>query len=179
MSRKEEMSREDEANTVDMEGAARIHATLRVQDERGLHCRVSALLAYRLGVEAPEAEVKLRTLEGREADPKKPLQTMNIGARHSGVVLAEAVGPDAPQALEVIRSVVEREPLSREEVVEAIPEDVGGEIGEIRTNQKGAIAWESWGRLDEEEVREWKSPGGWLYELMGLEEDEDDGWPYK
>jgi phosphotransferase system HPr (HPr) family protein len=171
----------EEANTVDTDETAQIRATLRVQDERGLHCRVSALLAYRLRVEAPDAEVTLRTLEGREADPKKPLQTQRLGARHSGVVLVEAIGPDAPQALEVVRSIVEREPLSREEVVEAIPEDVGGEIGEIRHNQKRALwlkspegrAWMTFRERDKAEVEDWKSPGGWLYELMGLDEDDD------
>ena len=57
---------------------------------------------------------------------------MNLGARESGVVNVEASGDDAAKAMEIVRSVVEREPLSREEVVRAIPEGGGGEIGAIR-----------------------------------------------
>jgi phosphotransferase system HPr (HPr) family protein len=162
----------------------RLTATLNVHDERGLHCRVAALLAYRLCAEAPDAEVTLRTLEGRVADPKMTLQTINIGARHSGVVLVETIGPDAAKALEVIRSVVEREPLSREEVIEAIPEGVGGDIGELRARQQKQHRWESWADLREQDANDlakWKAPGGWLYELMddvspsarnGLEDEE-------
>ncbi len=90
----------------------RLTATLRLGDPRGLHCRVSALLAHRLRVEAPSAEVTLHTPEGRQADPKMPLQTINIGARHSGMVSVEAWGEDAAKALEIIRNVVEREPLN-------------------------------------------------------------------
>jgi phosphotransferase system HPr-like phosphotransfer protein len=70
---------------------ARLTATLNLQDPRGLHCRVSALLAHRLRVEAPRAEVTLHTPEGR-ADPRMPLQTINLGARHSGMVSVEATG---------------------------------------------------------------------------------------
>lgn len=140
------------------EEAARLTTTLHLRDPRGLHCRVSALLAYRLRVEAPNAEVTLRTPEGREADPKMPLQTMNVGARHSGVIEVEVTGGDAAKAVEVVRSVVEREPLSREEVIGAIPAQVGGEIGEIRKAQQDY--------LDRAEVEEWKSPGGWLHALM-------------
>jgi phosphotransferase system HPr (HPr) family protein len=150
------------------EQTARFTATFRLGDPRGLHCRVSALLAFRLRVEAPDAKVILSVPEGRTANPKMPLETINIGARHSGVVKVEATGPDAAEALEVIRSVIEREPLSREEVVEAIPDDVGGDIGEIRTRQQRTIRWESWADLreqDEKDLSEWKSPAGWLYEL--------------
>jgi phosphotransferase system HPr-like phosphotransfer protein len=93
-------------------------------------------VAYRLRVEAPRAEVTLHTLEGRQGDPKKPLQTMNLGARHNGVVKVEATGEDAAKAIGVVRSVVEREPLSREEVIGAIPDGVGGEIEEIRARQQ-------------------------------------------
>jgi hypothetical protein len=104
-----------------------------------------------------------------------PHQTMNLGARQSGVVEVEATGHDAARGLEVIRSIVEREPLSREEVIEAIPADVGGDVGEIRASQKEAARsqqeatrWASWAHLREEDARdleEWKSPGGFLYEL--------------
>jgi len=140
----------------------RLTATLSLRDPRGLHCRVSALLAYRLRVEAPDAEVTLHTLEGRQADPKMPLQTMNLGARHSGVVKVEAKGDDAAKAIGVVRSVVEREPLSCEEVIGAIPAEVGGEIGEIRASQHRQI--------EKVEVEQWKAPGGWLYELIGPEQ---------
>jgi len=144
----------------------RLTATLNLRDPRGLHCRVAALLAYRLRVEAPDAEVMLRTPEGRQADPERPLQTMNVGARNSGVVSVEASGDDAAKALEIVRSVVEREPLSREEVIEAIPEGAGGEIGEIRKRQQRIIQEEQ----DKADVQRWKSPGGWLYELAGPEQ---------
>jgi len=140
----------------------RLTATLHVQDDRGLHCRVSALLAYRLRIEAPDAEVRLRTLERREADPKMPLQTIEVGARHSCVIEVEATGGDAAKAIEVVRSVVEREPLSREEVIGAIPEEVDGDIGEIRADQHRHI--------EKVEVEQWKAPGGWLYELIGPEQ---------
>jgi hypothetical protein len=43
----------DEANKAPGE---RLTATLRLGDPRGLHCRVSALLAHRLRVEAPTAD---------------------------------------------------------------------------------------------------------------------------
>src|SRR5215210_4196359 len=109
----------DEANKAYGE---RLTARLHLGDPRGLHCRVAALLAYRLRVEAPDAEVTLRTPEGRQADPRMPLQTINLGARHSGVVEVEATGDDAAKAMEIIRSLVEQELLSREEVIEAIPE---------------------------------------------------------
>ena len=157
------------------EHTARFSATLHLRDPRGLHCRVSALLAYRLCVEAPQTRVTLRTPEGREADPRMPYQTMNLRARNSGMVEVEATGRDAARGLEIIRSIVEREPLSREEVVGAIPADVGGDVGEIRASQQEAvrseqvaIRLESWADLREEDARdlaEWKSPGGFLYEL--------------
>src|SRR5919112_610405 len=107
-----------------MASGERLTATLRLGDPRGLHCRVSALLAHRLRVEAPHAEVTLHTPEGRRhADPKLPLQTINLGARHSRIVNVAATGDDAARAMEIVRSLVEREPLSREEVIEAIPEE--------------------------------------------------------
>jgi phosphotransferase system HPr (HPr) family protein len=151
----------------------RLTATLNLRDPRGLHCRVAGLLAYRLRVEAPDAEVMLRTPEGRQADPERPLQTMNVGARHSGVVSVEASGDDAAKAMEIVRSVVEREPLSREEVIEAIPEELGGEIGEIRAQQQSQLNWESWAdqrEKDANDLWEWKQPGGWIYELAGPEQ---------
>jgi phosphotransferase system HPr (HPr) family protein len=147
--------------------------TLSLGDPRGLHCRVAALLAYRLRVEAPSAEVTLRTPEGRQADPKMPLQTINIGARHSGMISVEATGEDAARAMEIVRSVVEREPLSREEVIKAIPEGVDDDIGEIRARQQSELNWESWAdqrEQDENDLWEWKQPGGWIYELAGPEE---------
>lgn len=150
------------------EDKTQLTATLRLRDPRGLHCRVSALLAHRLRTEAPDAEILLRTLEGREANPKMPLQTITLGARHSGVVKVEVTGPDAAKAIDVVRSIVERESLSREEVVKAIPEKVGGDIGRIRTGQQQTIRWESWADLreqDKNDLAEWRSPGGWLYEL--------------
>jgi phosphotransferase system HPr (HPr) family protein len=145
---------------------ARLTATLNLRDPRGIHCRVSALLAYRLRVEAPSAEVTLYTPERRQADPKRPLQTINLGARHSGVVKVEATGNDAAKALEIVRSLVGREALSREEVIEAIPEGVGGEIEEIRTRQQRLIQEEQ----DKADYDRWISPGGWLYELIGPEQ---------
>lgn len=144
----------------------RLTATLRLGDPRGLHCRVSALLAHRLRVEAPSAEVTLRSLEGRQADPKMPIQTINLGARHSLVITVEATGDDAAKAMEIVRSVVEREPLSREEVVEAIPEGESGEIGEIRARQQRLIQEEQ----DKADYDRWISPGGWLWELIGPEQ---------
>ncbi len=150
----------------------RLIATLRLGDPRGLHCRVSALLAHRLRVEAPSAEVTLRTPEG-QANPKMPIQTINLGARHSGVVKAEATGDDAAKAMEIVRSVVEREPLSREEVIEAIPEGMDDEIGEIRSRQQSQLNWESWAdqrEKDANDLWEWKQPGGWIYELAGPEQ---------
>ena len=153
---------------MDDENTARFTATLHLGDPRGLHCRVSALLAYRLRVEAPQTRVTLRTPEGRDADPRMPHQTMSLGARHSGVVEVEATGHDAARGLEIVRSIVEREPLSREEVIGAIPANVGGDIGKIRAGQQQTLRWESWADLREEDARdlaEWKSPGGWLYEL--------------
>jgi phosphotransferase system HPr (HPr) family protein len=143
----------------------RLSAILHLGDPRGLHCRVSALLAYRLRVEAPDVGVTLRTPQGR-ADPKMPIQTINLGARHSGVVEVEASGDDAAKAIEIIRSLVEREPLSREEVIEAIPEGVDGEIGEIRSHQQRLIEEEQ----DKADYNRWISPGGWLYELIGPEQ---------
>jgi phosphotransferase system HPr (HPr) family protein len=175
----------DEANKVPGE---RLTVNLRLGDSRGLHCRVSALLAHRLRVEAPSAEVTLRTPEGRRADPKMPLQTMNLGTRHSRVITVEATGDDAAKAMEIVRSVVEREPLSREEVIEAIPEGVDDDIGEIRAHQQSQLNWESWAdqrEKDENDLWEWKQPGGWIYELAGPEqlgygpdepEDEEDGF---
>jgi phosphotransferase system HPr (HPr) family protein len=151
----------------------RLTATLNLRDPRGIHCRVSALLAYRLRVEAPGAEITLRVPEGRQADPMFPIKTINLGARHSGVVNVEATGEDAAKAMEILRSLVEREPLSREEVIEAIPEGVDGEIGEIRAHQQSQLKWESWADLreqDENDLWEWKQPGGWLYELIGPEQ---------
>jgi len=144
----------------------RLTANLSLGDPRGLHCRVSALLAHRLRVEAPSAEVTLYTPEGQQADPEMPLQTMNLGARHSRVITVEATGDDAAKAMEILRSVVEREPLSREDVIEAIPKGVDGEIGEIRTRQQQIIQEEQ----DKADVQRWKSPGGWLYELAGPEQ---------
>ena len=160
----------EEANKTSGE---RLTATLRLGDPRGLHCRVSALLAHRLRVEAPSAEVTLHTPEGKQTDPKMPLQTMNISARHSRVVTVEATGEDAAKAMEIIRSVVEHEPLSREEVIEAIPEGVGGEIEEIRAQQQSQLNWESWADLREQNANdlwEWKQPGEWLWELIGPEQ---------
>lgn len=151
---------------VDLKEDARLTATLNLQDPRGLHCRVSALLAYRLRVEAPSAEVMLRTPEGRQADPRMPLQTINLGARHSLVITVEATGDDAAKAMEIVRGLVEREPLSREEVIEAIPERVDGEIGEIRARQQRLIQEEQ----DKADYDRWISPGGWLYELIGPEQ---------
>ena len=144
--------------------AERITATLRLRDERGLHCRVAALLAYRLRVEAPRAEITLRTPEGREADPKMPLQTINLGARHSGVVEVEATGADAEKALKVVRGVVERKDLSRAEVIATIPADVGGKIGRLRMGQQHALAALQRAQ-DGEDLAEWKAPGGFLHEL--------------
>ena len=135
----------------------RLTATFRLRDERGLHCRVAALLAYRLQVEAPYAEVTLRTPEGREADPKKPLQAINLRARHSGVVEVEVTGADAEKAMKVVRDIVEREHVTRAEVVEEIPADVGGEIGTLRGRQQRA--------QDCEDLAEWKAPGSFLYEI--------------
>ena len=123
-------------------------------------------MAHRLRVEAPSVEITLRTPEGGRADPKLPIQTINLGARHSGVVKVEATGEDAARAMEIVRSVVEREPLSREEVIGAIPEGVGGEIGTIRARQQRIIQEEQ----DKADVQRWKSPGGWIYELAGPEE---------
>ena len=151
----------------------RLTATLYLQDHRGLHCRVSALLAYRLRVEAPRAEVTLRSLEGRQANPKMPLQSMNLDARHSRVVSVESIGDDAAKAMEIVRSVVERKPLTRKEVVEAISEGESGEIGEIRAHQQSQLNWESWADLreqDENDLWEWMQPGGWIYELAGPEQ---------
>jgi phosphotransferase system HPr-like phosphotransfer protein len=139
------------------EQTAGINATLRLRDERGLHCRVAALLAYRLRVEAPRAEITLRTPEGREADPRRPFRTITLHARHSGAVLVEAAGPDAVKALGIVREIVEREPFSRAEVLEEIPADVGGEIGTLRGRQQRA--------QDGEDLAEWKAPGGFLHEL--------------
>jgi phosphotransferase system HPr (HPr) family protein len=150
----------------DLKEVAQLTATLSLGDPGGLHCRVSALLAYRLRVEVPNAEVMLRTPEGRQADPKMPIQTINLGARHSGVVKVEATGKDAAKAMEIVRGVVEREPLSREEVIQAIPEGVDGEIGEIRKRQQRIIQEER----DKADVQRWKSPGGWIYELAGPEQ---------
>jgi phosphotransferase system HPr (HPr) family protein len=144
----------------------RLTATLRLGDPRGLHCRVSALLAHRLRVEVPDAEVTLRVPEGRGADPKMPIQTINLGARHSRMVNVEASGEDAAKAMEIVRSVVEREPLSRREVIEAIPEGVDGEIGEIRSHQQRLVEEEQ----DKADYHRWISPGGWLYELIGSEQ---------
>jgi phosphotransferase system HPr-like phosphotransfer protein len=146
------------------EQTAGITATFRLRDERGLHCRVAALLAYRLRVEAPYAGITLRTPEGREADPKMPLQTIKLGARHSGVVLAEATGPDAAQALGIVRNIVEREHVTRAEVVDAIPAAVGGEIGTLRAWQQDALQAPQ-RRQDGEDLAEWKVPGGFLHEL--------------
>jgi phosphotransferase system HPr (HPr) family protein len=153
----------EEANKTEGE---RLTATLHLGDPRGLHCRVSALLAYRLRVDAPSADVTLRVPEGRRADPKMPLQSMNLGARHSRVITIEASGDDAAKALEIVRSVVEREPLSREEVVRAIPEGESGEIGEIWARQQRLIQEEQ----DKADYDRWISPGGWLYELIGPEQ---------
>ena len=165
----------------------RITATLLLRDPRGLHCRVAALLAYKLRVEAPYAEITLSTPEGREADPKMPLQTISLGARHSGVVQAEAAGADAEKALEVIRGVVERKDLSRAEVIDAIPIDAGGEIGRLRAGQEQAVMAQQRAQ-DGEDLAEWKAPGGFLHELAddrlpwakaADENAEGDGWPYK
>jgi phosphotransferase system HPr (HPr) family protein len=150
----------------DLKEDKRLTATLRLGDPRGLHCRVSALLAYRLRVEAPHAEVTLSVPEGRQADPKMPLQTINLGARHSRIVNVAATGDDAARALEIVRSVVEREPLSREEVIDAIPEGVGGEVEEIRSHQQRLIEEEQ----DKADYGRWISPGGWLYDLIGPEQ---------
>jgi phosphotransferase system HPr (HPr) family protein len=160
----------EEANKAPRE---RLTASIHLGDPGGLHCRVSALLAYRLRVEAPNAEVMLRTPEGRQADPKMPIQTINLGARHSGVVTVVATGSDAAKAVEIVRSVVERESLSREEVIEAIPEGVDDDIGEIRAQQQSQLNWESWAdqrEKDANDLWEWKQPGGWLWELIGPEQ---------
>jgi phosphotransferase system HPr-like phosphotransfer protein len=168
-----------------------VTATFRLRDERGLHCRVAALLAYRLRVEAPDAEITLRTPEGREADPKMPLETIKLEARHSGVVEVEATGPDAVKVLRVVRGVVERKDLSRAEVIDAIPADVGGEIGRLRAWQQGALLAPQRAlqrAQDNEDLAEWKAPGGFLHELAddrlpwakaADENAEGDGWPYK
>jgi phosphotransferase system HPr (HPr) family protein len=148
-----------------LQEATRLTATLHLGDPTGLHCRVAALLAYRLRVEAPSAEVTLHTPE-RQADPKMPIQTINLDAQHSGVVKVEASGDDATRALEIVRSLVGRKALSREEVIEAIPEGVGGEIGEIRARQQRLIQEER----DKADYDRWISPGGWLYELIGPEQ---------
>jgi hypothetical protein len=87
-----------------------------------------------------------------------PIQTINLGARHSGVVEVEATGDDAAKAMGIVRGLVEREALSREEVIEASPEGVGGEIGEIRARQQDLV--------DRADFERWRSPGGWLHELM-------------
>lgn len=142
--------------------------TLHLRDPRGVHCRVAALIAYTLRVEAPHSTVTLRTPEGREASGRSPLQLTALGARHSRIVEVEAEGLDAAKAIEALRGILEREPLTREEVIEAIPPDVSGEIGEIRSNQQWAIG-APLRRQDREEVETWKSPGGWLYELIGFE----------
>jgi phosphotransferase system HPr (HPr) family protein len=144
----------------------RLTAKLNQGDPRGLHCQVAALLAYRLRVEAPDAEVTLHTPEGKQADPKMLIQTMNLGARHSLVITVEATGDDAAKAMEIVRSVVEREPLSREEVIESIPEGADGEIGEIRARQQRLIQEEQ----DKADYDRWISPGGWLWELVGPEQ---------
>jgi hypothetical protein len=89
------------------------------------------------------------------------------------VVAVEARGNDAARAMEIVRSVVEREPLSREEVIEAIPEGVDDDIGEIRAQQQSQLNWESWADQREQDANdlwEWKQPGGWLYELIGPEQ---------
>ena len=125
---------------------------------------MAALLAYRLRVEAPHAGITLRTPEGREADPKMPLQTIKLEARHSGVVEVEATGADAEKALKVVREVVERKDLSRAEVVDAIPAEVGGEIGTLRAWQQGALLAPQRAQ-DAGELAEWKAPGGFLHEL--------------
>ena len=150
----------------DLKEDARLTATLQLGDPGGLHCRVAALLAYRLRVEAPDSEVTLRVPEGRQADPKFPIKTINLGARYSGMVEVEALGDDAGKAIEIIRSLVEREALSREEVIEAIPGGVGGEIGKIRARQQQLIQEEQ----DKADYDRWISPGGWLYELIGPEQ---------
>jgi len=149
----------------DLKEDARLTAKLHLGDPRGLHCRVSALLAHRLRVEVPNAEVTLYTPE-RQADPKMPLQTINLDARQTGMVSVEATGDDAARAMEIVRSVVEREPLSREEVIKAIPEGLEGEIGEIRARQQQIIQEEQ----DKADYDRWISPGGWLYELIGPEQ---------
>lgn len=146
------------------EEAERLTATFRLRDERGLHCRVAALLAYRLRVEAPNAEITLRTPEGREADPKMPLETINLGARHSGVVEVEATGADAEKALKVVRGVVERKDLSRAEVIDAIPANLDGEIGRLRAGQQDALLAQQRAQ-DGEDLAGWKAPGGFLHEL--------------
>ena len=172
---------------MDADQVTRITATLLLRDPMGLHCRVAALLAYRLGVEAPRAEVTLRTPEGREADPKKSLQTIKLEARHSGVVEVEATGADAAKALGIVREVVERKNLSRAEVIDVIPADVGGEIGRLREGQEEALMALQRAQ-DGEDLAEWKAPGGFLHELADdrlpwakdLDENaEGDGWPYK
>jgi phosphotransferase system HPr-like phosphotransfer protein len=146
------------------EQTAGVTATFRLRDERGLHSRVAALLAYRLRVEAPDAETTLRTPEGREADPKMPLRAISLGVRHSDLVLAEATGPDAAKALGVVRDVVQREPFSRAEVVEEIPAEVGGEIGRLREGQEQAVMALQRAQ-DGEDLAEWKAPGGFLHDL--------------
>jgi phosphotransferase system HPr (HPr) family protein len=146
------------------EQTPRVTATFRLRDERGLHCRVAALLAYRLRVEAPDTEITLRTLEGREANLKVPLQTITLRARLSGVVEVEATGHDAAEALSIVRDIVEREHITRAEVVEAIPANLEGEIGTLRAWQKGALLAPQ-RRQDGEDLAEWKAPGGLLHEL--------------
>jgi phosphotransferase system HPr (HPr) family protein len=150
----------------DLKEKERLTATLNLRDPGGLHCRVAALLAYRLRVEVPDSEVTLRVPEGREADPKMPIQTINLGARHSLVITVEATGDDAAKAMEIVRSLVEREALSREEGIDSIPEGVGGDIGEIRTRQQRRIEEER----DKADYDRWISPSGWLYELIGPEQ---------
>jgi hypothetical protein len=80
------------------------------------------------------------------------------------VIQVEATGGDAAKALRVVSDVVEREPFSRAEVIDAIPADVGGEIGRLREGQEEAVMARQRVR-DGEDLAEWKSPGGFLHEL--------------
>ncbi len=49
-------------------------------------------------------------------------------------------------------------------MVDAIPAEVGGEIGTLRAWQKGALQAPQ-RRQDGEDLAEWKAPGGCLHEL--------------
>lgn len=138
--------------------------TLQIGDPRGIHCRPAALLAHRLKTEAPDAFVVLRTAEGREANAKAISELYILGARHSGTVEITCSGPDADRAMEIVREVTERPAPTRPEVLAAIPEDTGGDLGSMRRHIS-RVALREREREERGEVQEWKSPGGCLFEL--------------